>query len=77
MADQLPYPDSPQQAGNLPHRESPPRMPGWVKVFGIAFLVLVLLVAVMIAGGHSPARHMHGAGLLGETPSSLILAGVQ
>jgi hypothetical protein len=31
--------------------------PLWVKVFAIAFLALVVLVVVMIAGGHGPGRH--------------------
>jgi hypothetical protein len=29
-----------------------------VWVFGIAFLVLLVLVVVMIAGGHGPGRHV-------------------
>lgn len=33
--------------------------PGWVKVFAVIFLLLVLLVAVMVAMGHGPGRHMH------------------
>ncbi len=45
-----------------PDRESPPSTPRWVKVFGIATLVTVLLVVVMMAtrvgGRHGPGRHM-------------------
>ncbi len=39
-------------------RESPPRIPRWVKMFGIALLVLVLLMAIMMASGHGPGHHM-------------------
>jgi hypothetical protein len=38
--------------------ESAPRMPLWVKVFGIAFLVLVLAFVVMAASGHGPGHHL-------------------
>ncbi len=72
MADPLPYPDTSDDTGREPDRESPPSTPLWVKVFGIAFLVLVLLIAIMIAGGHGPGRHMSGAGLGGQTPPSTI-----
>jgi hypothetical protein len=37
-----------------------PNTPRWVKVFGIALIVLVLLFIVMIASGHGPGRHMAG-----------------
>jgi len=33
--------------------------PRWVKVFVVAFVLLVLLVAVMVAMGHGPGQHMH------------------
>lgn len=35
-----------------------PRMPLWVKVFGIAFLVLVLVFVIMALSGHGPGNHM-------------------
>lgn len=42
-------------------RESPPGTPRWVKLFGIAAIVLVVLVAGMhLAGGHNPMSGLHG-----------------
>lgn len=41
---------------------SPPSTPRWVKVFGIIFIVLVLLVGIIIitgvGGPHGPGRHI-------------------
>ena len=45
--------------------ESPPSTPTWVKLFGIAVLVLVLvLVAMMLIGGvrHGPGLHDPASG---------------
>ena len=74
MADQPPYPDTGDDTGVGPDRRSttdtPPGMPGWVKVFGIITLVLVLLlVVVMVAsgGGHGPGRHMPSGSPGGHT----------
>lgn len=40
--------------------DGPPRMPRWVKVFGIVILVLILLMVLLMATGHhGPSRHMH------------------
>lgn len=40
---------------------SPPAMPGWVKVFGVIFLTVVLVFVIVMltggAGGHGPGRH--------------------
>jgi hypothetical protein len=42
-------------------RGSPPGMPRWVKVSGIIVAVLVLLVVVLlVSGGHGPRRHASG-----------------
>ena len=39
----------------------PPATPTWVKVLGLAVLLLVVLIAVALltggAGGHGPGRH--------------------
>jgi len=36
-------------------------LPGWVKVFGIvALVVVVLFVVLLVTGGHGPGRHMLG-----------------
>ncbi|QNE24103.1 hypothetical protein [Streptomyces sp. INR7] len=41
-----------------------PGMPRWVKICGVAGIVVVLVIVVMllIGGEHSPSRHMQGAG---------------
>lgn len=43
-----------------------PGTPGWVKAFGLVFLVLIVLVVLMLTGvlgeGHGPGRHLGGAG---------------
>jgi hypothetical protein len=48
-------------------------MPSWVKIFGIAALVLVALVAIVmvtgIGGEHGPGRHL-SAGNPGSTPTT-------
>jgi hypothetical protein len=34
--------------------------PGWVKVFGVIVVILILMVGVMlIGGGHGPGAHFH------------------
>jgi hypothetical protein len=64
MGDSLsdPNPDRDTGVGTHPRPElgPAPSMPRWVKVFGIALLVLVVLFAIMIASGHGPGRHMPG-----------------
>ena len=49
------------------HFERPPSMPRWVKGFSLAFLVLLLAIAVMMAhgilAGQGPFQH---EGLLGH-----------
>ena len=76
MADR-PYPDSGDDAGVGPDRESITRTPRWVKVFGIIALVLVVLFAVLLltgrGGNHGPGRHSSG-GVGGHTPPASITA---
>lgn len=36
-------------------------MPGWVKVFMIAGVIVVVIIAVMLATGHGPGRHLSHA----------------
>jgi uncharacterized membrane protein len=53
MADRSPYPDVDVDTG-----DDAGRTPRWVVVFGIVALVAVLLVVVLLlAGGHGPGRH--------------------
>lgn len=69
MTNRPPHPDTGDDtdAGVGPDRgtTSPAhRMPRWVKAFAIIGMVLVLLVVVklLIGGGHGPARHMGARG---------------
>lgn len=55
------------------HRPSPPPVPRWVKVFGITFVVLAMVIVTALitglGGPHSPSRHL--AGLIGhDVPAS-------
>jgi hypothetical protein len=74
MADSFPDPDGDRDTGvgiQVGSDLGPaPSMPLWVKVFGIAFLVLVLLFVVMMASGHGPGRHMPGISGLGGPVSA-------
>ena len=55
-------------------RNAPGSTPGWVKVFGIVALGLVLLFGVMMLtgglGGHGPGRHAMPASVMETTASS-------
>lgn len=53
-------------------RESPPGTPRWVKVFGVAFLLLVLMIIVMMASGHGPGRHFSGASIGSHVPAFTV-----
>ena len=75
MTDLPPYPDSTGDSGAGPGRGSTsvyPGTPRWVKVFGIAFLALALLIVIImktgVGGQHGPGRHMPS----GDTPPSSI-----
>jgi len=67
MADPPPYPDTGDDTGVGPDRESTPGIPLWVKVFGIVVVLLVVIALVTGLGGpggHGPGRHTGG----GDTP---------
>ncbi|MFD7256602.1 hypothetical protein [Streptomyces sp. NPDC059874] len=53
-----------------------PGMPRWVKICGVAGIVVVLVIVVMllVGGEHSPSRHMHGAGP-GVVGTTVVAAG--
>ena len=69
MADPPRSPDTGDDTGDdtgvEPDRGSPPRMPRWVKVFGIILAALILLVVIVTVTGvggsdHGPGRHTGG-----------------
>ncbi len=74
MADPTRYPDTDNDTGVGPDRESTTGTPRWVKVFGIIALVVVLLFAILMftrgpsGGGHGPGRHTLSDDLGGQTP---------
>ena len=65
MADLPRDPDTSEGTGTGPYREPPAGTPLWVKVFGLAALVVIVLfvVVLLIRGGeHGPGRHSPGGG---------------
>lgn len=52
-----------------------PGMPGWVKGFAVAGVILVALIVVMLLTGHGPGRHMDGLGAPGTPMRSASIAG--
>ena len=59
------------QTHDEPGGDSPPNMPGWVKVLGIIALILVLLIGIHIitgmGGPHGPSRHLPSGDSGGQT----------
>jgi hypothetical protein len=60
-------------------RDTRPATPLWVKLFGLAALVLlVLVVAVLVFGGgpgqHGPRRHVPSTANLEAEPPAAVLA---
>jgi hypothetical protein len=54
-----------------PRRESPPGIPRWVKVFGIAVIILLLLFGLLHLSGSHLGGHMPPVGANdpgGQTP---------
>ena len=42
----------------MPDPSPPPGTPRWVRTFGIvALIAIVLLIILLLAGGHGPGRH--------------------
>ena len=69
MADPSSYPGTGDDTGVGRDRGPTSSAPRWVKVFGIITLILiVLLVIMLLIGGHGPGRHRPSAGLGGHTP---------
>lgn len=66
MPDSPPYPDADDDIVGT-DRETTTGAPTWVKVFGIIALALILLVVILLLmGGHGPGNH---TGLGGRTGS--------
>jgi hypothetical protein len=60
MADPPRYPNTGDDTGAEPDRESSTGKPRWVKVaIIVVVLVLVLLVALLVTGGHGPPAGGH------------------
>lgn len=64
-----------QGAPGMGHEREP--TPGWVKIFGLLALVMVLLFVILLfvggrPGGHGPGRHTSSATTAGETLSSSV-----
>ena len=75
MADSPPHPDTGNDTGVGPDRESTTGTPRWVKVFGIIALGLVVLFFILrlagVGGGHGPGRHAASPDAAGgRTPPS-------
>lgn len=71
--DSPPYSNPGGDTGVGPDRQSMPRTPRWVKVFGVIALVAVVVVAIMLLGGggeHGPGRHAPSGGAGGQAPPS-------
>lgn len=52
--------DTGDNAREVPGGDSPPAAPRWVKVFGVVFVVLVLLVVILHLTGNGLGGHsMH------------------
>jgi hypothetical protein len=77
MADPPPYPNTGDDTGVGPDRESTTGTPRWVKVFGIIALVVILLFVILLLtrgpGGHGPSRHMGSGGLDGHTAPVIVM----
>jgi hypothetical protein len=59
---------SPHDISTAYDRESPPGTPRWVKLLGIAFVVLALLFAGLHLTGNGGGPGLHGAGAEHATP---------
>ena len=64
MADPPPSPNTGDDAGVGPDRESSVGLPRWVKVVGIvvALLILMFLAVQLIGGGHQIPQHAPSLG---------------
>ena len=62
------------ERSRLPADRDRPRTPLWVKLFGLAALVLILLVPFLlfVGGGHGPGQH---TGFVGSATALAAAAG--
>ncbi len=62
-----------EQTENLTPEDATAGMPAWVKGFAI---LAVLIVVMLLAGGHGPGRHMHSglpASTVGQSTSTNLV----
>lgn len=64
------YDDSGDKGGLEPTRDARPKTPGWVKLFGVLALVLILAVAMQLILGvrHGPGLHSSYDSVAGLIP---------
>jgi hypothetical protein len=76
MADPTRYPDTNDDTGVAPDRESTSGTPRWVKVFGIiAFVVVLLFFIVLFTRGphRGPGDHTPFGSSDAQTPPSSVI----
>ncbi|MEJ7772391.1 MAG: hypothetical protein WKF51_10860 [Geodermatophilaceae bacterium] len=80
MSDPSRYLDPGDDAAVGPARESDAGPPRWVKISGIAAIILVLLFVIMLLSGvggeHGPSRHSQSGDGVGPSSSSAAGPGV-
>lgn len=73
MTEPLRTPDATRDAKAGPDRESPPRMPRWVKIpaiiIGILIVLFVVAMVTGLGGDHGPGRHEPGQNQQTHDPS--------
>jgi hypothetical protein len=81
VAEPPPAPDAPRDGTGVESDRGPTSgTPGWVRVFGIIAIVLVLLVVILLLTGgpgrHGPGRHLPSGGASGQpAPASAAVHG--
>ena len=71
MSDPRKRPSSGDDANLETDSEDDPRVPRWVKLFGLAailLLALVIVVMLLTGGQHGPGRHLSSLGIATTAP---------
>ena len=67
--------DTGPASGQVPHSDTPPGVPRWVKVFAVVAGVLALLAVILmltgLGGEHGPGRHTGSAPAVGVTAEEI------